>query len=100
MVGGSSELSSQEVADGRCDLAGVGVEREMPRVEEPDFGVAVVALESLRTGRQEERVVPAPHGEQRRLAGTEVLLEFRIQRDVAGVVEEQVELDLVVARAG
>ena len=55
--------------------------------------------ERLGTGRQEERVVPAPDREQRRAMGADVFLEFGIERDVARIVEEQVELNLVHARA-
>src|SRR5215472_14563768 len=68
----------------------------MASVEEPYLSVAVVALERLGTRGQEKRVVLAPHREQRRPVRAEVVVELRIQRDIAGVVEEQVELDLVV----
>src|SRR5262247_195182 len=69
----------------------------MPGVEEPYLSVAVVALERFRARGQEKRVVLAPHREQRRPVRAEVVVELRIQRDIAGVIEEQVELDLIVA---
>jgi hypothetical protein len=53
----------------------------------------------LGAGRQEERIVPAPHGKEWRLVGAEVVLECRIERDVALVVAEQIQLDLIGARA-
>src|SRR5262245_43997597 len=87
----------EEVADRRCDLYGVGFQREVPRVEEADDRTRNIALERLGASGQEERVVLAPHRKQRRSVGAEVVLELRVQRDIAGVVEEQVELDLVVA---
>ena len=71
----------------------------MAGVEEPYLGVAVVALECLRACWQEERIILAPYGEERRLLGAEVLVEFGIEGDVIRIVEEQVELDLVAPRA-
>src|SRR5262249_10189634 len=88
------ESAGKEVANGRGDLRGVGFQREMPGVEEADNGVRDVALERLGARRQEERVVLAPHREERRLVSPEILLEGRVERDVALVVAEQVELHL------
>ncbi len=68
--------------------------REMPGVEEAHDRVRNVALERLGPLRQEERVVLAPHRQEGRLVGAEVLLEGRIERDVALVVPEQIELQL------
>jgi hypothetical protein len=78
----------------------VGLQGEVAGVEEADLGVGQVALEGFGPGGQEERVVLVPDREQRRPAGAEVLLERRVERHVARVVEEQVELDLVGAAAG
>src|SRR5262249_21252819 len=75
-------------------------EREMTGVEKVDFRVRMVALECLRTGRQEERIVLAPYGEKRRPLGADVFLEFGIERDVTLIIAEQVELDIVVTGAG
>src|SRR5215470_13268336 len=63
-----------------------------------DIGAGDVTLEGLGSGGQEERVVAAPDGQQRWLAGPEVVLELGIQLDVACVVKEEVQLNLV--RAG
>src|SRR5262245_2572806 len=38
-----------------------------------------------------------PNSEQGRPLGAEIFLEFRVERDVARIVQEQVELDLVIA---
>src|SRR5262249_19985603 len=95
-AGCSCELLGQKVSDRRRDFGCMGLECEMAGVEEPYLSVAVVALERLRARRQEERVVLAPHRKQRRPVGAEVFLELRVERHIAGVVEEQVELDLVV----
>jgi len=60
-------------------------EREVTRVEEADDGTRNIALERLRAGRQEERIVLAPRRQQRRPLRAEVFLERRVQRDIAGV---------------
>src|SRR5262249_19614222 len=46
--------------------------------------------------RQEERIVFAPHGQDWGLLRAKIFLELWIQSDVAGVVEKQVKLDLIV----
>ena len=56
--------------------------------------------ERLGARRQEERIVLAPHRQEGRLVGSEILLEGRVERDVALVVAEQVELQLVGAGPG
>src|SRR5262245_58162406 len=81
-----AESGTEEGADLRCDLDGVRLQGEMAGVEEADHGIRNIALERFGTGRQEERVVLAPHRQERRLVRTEVALECRIERDVALVV--------------
>src|SRR5258708_40096500 len=75
------------------------LQREMAGVEEANERTGNIAPESLGAGRQKERIVLAPHRQQWRLVGAEVVLESRIERDVALVVAEQIELDLVGAGA-
>src|SRR5882762_10441718 len=74
-------------------------EREVTGVEKADDRSRNVALECLRAGRQEERIVLAPHGEERWLVSAEVGLESRVERDVALVVAEQVQLHFIGTRA-
>ena len=76
------------------------LQREMAGVEETDVRIRNVALECLGAWRQEERIVLAPDRQQRRLVRAEIILESRIERDVALVVAEQIELDFVGARPG
>src|SRR5262249_27343880 len=90
----------EEFADRGADLFVMSLEREVAGVEESYDGAGIVATKSFRAGRQEERIVLAPHGEQRRPVVAEILLERRIESDVAGVVKEQVKLDLVITRPG
>src|SRR5208337_4796391 len=73
---------------------------EMPGVDEADDGPRDVPLESFGARGQKERIVLAPHRQERRLVGPEIRLEGRIERDVALVVAEQVELQLVRAGPG
>src|SRR5262245_26192803 len=75
-----------EVAGRRRDLSGMRLQREVARLEEADHCARNVALERLGARRQEERVVLAPHREQRRPPRAEVFLELRVLRDIAGVV--------------
>ena len=72
----------------------------MTGIEQTDFGVGVVAFESLRASRQKEGIVLAPHRQKRRPLCAKVLLEFGVERDVAFVVAEQIELYLVIAGPG
>src|SRR5215831_4164991 len=86
-------LAGEEVTDDHCDFMAMALEREMTSIEQVDFGVGVVAFESLRASRQKEGIVLAPHRKKRRPLCTKVLLEFGVARDVALIVAEQVELE-------
>src|SRR3546814_12790569 len=96
-VGGSV---CQEVSDARRNLAGMRLEREVTRVEERHRRVGIVAFERLRSRRQEERIVLAPDRQEWRLVGAEILLESRVERDVAFIVAEKVELRSEKGRVG
>ena len=69
----------------------------MAGIVETHLGARVVALERLRTRGQKERITLAPNRQQRRLLGAEIFLELRVERDVAGIIQKQIELDLVIA---
>src|SRR4029077_21202100 len=90
----------QEIADCRSDLVTVRLEGEVAGVEEAHVSVWNVTLERLGARRQEKRVVLAPSCEKRRLVLAKIGLEFGIQRDVALVVAEEVELDFISTGAG
>src|SRR3984885_11747821 len=93
-------LALQKRTDRLADLAGMGFQREMAGVKEAHSGAGNVALERFGTRRQEERIVLAPHREERRLVFAEIVLEGRVERDVALVVAKQIELYFVGARTG
>src|SRR5262245_14653082 len=95
----ASLRARQEIAYRRSDLVTVRLERKVTGIKQAHICVRYVAFECLRTSRQEERIVLAPHGQKRRLVFAEVALEFGIQRDVALVVAKQVKLHVVGARS-
>lgn len=84
--------------DGRGDVDDVGLEGEVPGIEEFHRRIRAVAQERACTRGDKEFVVFAGDRQQGRSGRTEVGLEGRVERDVARVVEEQVEL--VSARSG
>src|SRR5215471_14539624 len=75
------------------------LERKVARVEEAHIRVRYVPFECLRTGRQEERIVLSPHCQKWRIACTEIVLELGIQRDVALIVAQEIELNFIRASA-
>src|SRR5262245_15169064 len=87
------DSACKEIADRCRDLLRMGLEREVARVEEMDHRTGIVTSECLRTPRQEEWIVFAPYRQQAWLVRPEVTLECRVERDVALVVAEQVQLD-------
>ncbi len=88
----------KEVPHRATDFNGVRLEREMSRIEEPDFRRANVSLVGLSTGRQKEGVVAAPNRKQRRLVFAKVGLKLRIERDIGRIVAEKIKLGLVHSR--
>ena len=83
--------SGEDGADLRRDLGGMGLQRE---VEEGHPRVGQIPPVRLGARRQEEWIVAPPHRQDTRLVGAEVILKRRIERDIALVVAEQVELDI------
>ena len=63
-----------------------------------NLGVGEVIGECLRTGRAEDFVTATPYRQQRHLAGAKVFLHARVHRRVGGVILQQLQLHVVVAR--
>src|SRR5262249_15949193 len=78
----------------RADLSGVRLECEVTRVEQHDLRARVVTPVRLGASRPKKWVVRAPNGKRRRLMAAEEFLKLRIERDVAAVVEAEIELRL------
>ena len=89
---------AEKTVNRRSDFLSVRLQRKMAGVVEEDLGIGDVAPESLCAARQEERIVFAPYGEQRRPLLPKIFLKLRVQRDIIGVVEKEIELDVLVAR--
>src|SRR6185503_20442613 len=85
----------QELANALRNLLGVRFQREMPGVEKLNHRGRIVAGEGLRPDRQKKGIVPPPYGQQRRFIRPKVLLEGRIERDVALVVTEEIQLNFI-----
>src|SRR3974377_1853490 len=51
------------------NFRGMGLQREVSGVEETHDRIGNIAFEPLGTLRQEERIVLAPHGQEKRLSG-------------------------------
>src|SRR5476651_2388458 len=81
------------------NMRGVGFQGEVAGVEQLHHGVGVIAFVGMGARRDEEGIVLAPDHQRRHLRGLEKRLERRVQRQVVAVVEEQVQLDLVIAGA-
>src|SRR5262252_4432545 len=95
----SMSLGQEKIADGARYFVAMRLKREVAGVKKVHLSVRDVAFERFRTRRQKERIVLAPCGQKRRLVFAQIVLEFRIERDVALVVAEEIELNLVRARA-
>src|SRR5258705_168571 len=78
----------------------MGFEREVAGIEEMNYGTRNIALESLSALRQKKGIVLSPQSQEAWLVSSEVVLERRVERDIAFVVAEQVQLNLVGAGAG
>lgn len=88
---------TKKATNSDSDLGRVGFKSKMASVVEVDLGSGIIALERFGTWGQEKRVVFAPNGQQRWLFRPEVFLELRIKRYVTGIVQEQIQLNFVIA---
>lgn len=77
-----------------------GFQREVARIVEINFRVRIISNERFGACGQEERIVLTSDSEQRRPLRAEIFLEPGIECDVAGVIQEEVKLDLVIAGPG
>src|SRR4029453_4702851 len=89
-----------EVAHCSGNFRGVGLQREVSGIKKAHDRAWIVAFERLGTHREEEWIVLAPHSQETRLVSAEILLESRVERDVALVITEQVWLQLIGAGPG
>src|SRR2546423_2635251 len=83
-----------KVPDDLRNLVRCGVEREMARIEDVDFGLRYVAAISLRFRKLERQVVFAPEDEKPRPSLAHPSLPLGIGFDVRAVVVEEVALNV------
>jgi len=93
--GGCRRRSSNEITNGRGNFRAMRLKREVTRIQEANVRTRNIAPVGFGPWGQEEWIVAPPDREQRRLTITEVGLEFGIEFDVTGIVEQQVELRFV-----
>jgi hypothetical protein len=74
-------------------------QRKVSGVEQMDLSFREIPLIGGSTGWQKCRIVASPDGQQRWSVFSEVGLEGRVERDVAAVVENQIELDFLRSRS-
>ena len=67
---------------------------EVPGVQKLDNGIGIIPAVGLRSGRDKERIMLAPNGEQRRLAVAEIFLKNWIEDKIRSVIEKEIELDV------
>src|SRR5262245_66384668 len=78
----------------------MGLQREVSGIKQAHDRPRIVAFERFGTHREEERIVLAPHSQERRLVGAEIVLESWVERNIALVITEQVKLQLIGAGPG
>ena len=76
-------MFGQERKNETRDFVVLLVQGEMAGVEQMDFGIRKIALERLRTGSDERRIVSPPDYQNRRLVLAQPCLPRRIRRDIS-----------------
>src|SRR5215472_8477793 len=87
----------EEVLHGGSNFYSVCLCRKMAGVKELNLRTRQVFPKSFGSCGNEERIILAPDREQRRLRLAEILLEFRIELYVRGIIQKQIELDVFIA---
>jgi hypothetical protein len=91
-------LPAEKIADGAGNLMEMRLEREVAGIVKMHFRARHVALEGLCARRNEGLIILAPNEENRRAGAAEVFLDFGIERDIAAIVHQQIELNFIIAR--
>ena len=59
----------------------------------------IISVKGIGSGGKKKRIGVAPNDERRGLMDAEILLELRIQFDVAGIVQKQIQQSVLIAGA-
>src|SRR5215831_461036 len=94
----SSRPARKELAHCSGNFRGMGLQREVSGIKKAHVCTWIVAFERLGTHREEERIVLTPYRQETRLVSAEILLEGWVEHDIALVITEQVELQLIGSR--
>lgn len=74
-----TDCSIEKLVDCRSNFIKVGLESKMASVQQLHDGIRIVTPVSLSAGRNEERVMLTPDGEQGRFGVAEISLELRVE---------------------
>src|SRR5690606_31127209 len=89
----------EEVADQHGNLFRVRLQREVTSVQQVNLRVGKIPLISVCASRNERRIMASPHGKKRRTMLAKIGLESRVQRHIAAIVQGQIKLNVLCARA-
>jgi hypothetical protein len=70
----------------------------MTDIDEFDLSIRQILLEGLSPSRNEEDVVPPQYYQQRHLRRAKILMKLVVECDVALLIHEEIELDVLVPR--
>src|SRR5262249_35382775 len=93
--GRRTKSSVEEFPNSHGNFLTMRFESEVTNWVEVDLCLGIIPPECLGSGREKKRTVLAPHRQQRWLMPSDVRLELRIESDIAGVVEKEIELGLM-----
>jgi hypothetical protein len=92
-------LSSQEITDQWNHFVRLVFQCEMARVEQVKFDIRKIAFIRICAICREDDVILPPDDQHRRPMLPEIRLNGRIKRKIGSIVEKEIELDVIVARA-
>src|SRR6516164_1642674 len=88
-------IHGQEIFHRVRDFCGMCFQCEMSGVIKVHCSRGDIAFERFRPGREKERIVLAPDGQQRWLVFSEIFLKLWVERNVSRVIPEEIELHFV-----
>src|ERR1700750_3413613 len=89
--------TGEKATNDRHHLLKMSLQEKVAAIQKVNLRVGDIATKGLGADWQEKRIVPAPHGKQRRQMGSEIGLEMRIRVDIGLIIADQVKLNVVTA---
>src|SRR4029079_3367769 len=90
---------AQELDHCCADFLAVRLEREVARVEQPHFSGWIIPRKGMRSGREKKRIMLPPDGKCRWPMFPKIFLNAWIELHIVPIVEKQIQLNVLVARA-